>query len=92
MEGPLNIIPAKEWDIDTDYAEDVIEDGTSFGTAYGDNEERIKELVLANPYHFEQDRETYDHDYVGDYKNKEIKSIKSKDLKLVRQAFEQWKI
>ena len=89
MEGPLNIIPAKEWDIDTDYAEDVIEYGTSFGTAYGDNEERIKELVLANPYHFEQDRETYDHDYVGDYKNKEIKSIKSKDLKLVRQAFEQ---
>jgi len=89
MEGPLDIIPAKEWEVDTDYSEDVIEYGTSFGTAYGDNEERVKELVLANPWHFENDRETYDHDYVGDYQSKEIKSIKSKDLKLVRQAFEQ---
>ena len=88
MEGPLDIIPAKVWEIDTDYSEDVIEYGTSYGTAYGDNEERVKELVLANPWHFEQDRETHDHDYVGDYKSKEIKSIKSKDLKLVRQAFE----
>lgn len=89
MEGPLDIIPAKQWDIDTDYSEDVVEYATSYGTAYGDNEERIKELVLANPYHFEQDRETYDHDYTGDYRTKKIKSIKSKDLKLVRQAFEQ---
>ena len=89
MEGPLDIIPAKQWDVDTDYSEDVIEYGTSFGTAYGDNEERVKELVLANPWHFEQDRETHDHDYVGDYRSKEIKSIKSKDLKLVRRAFEQ---
>tara|TARA_Y100000389_G_scaffold203440_1_gene251865 strand:+ start:240 stop:1001 length:762 start_codon:yes stop_codon:yes gene_type:complete len=89
MEGPLDIIPAKEWDIETDYSEDVIEYGTSFGTAYGDNEERVKGLVLAHPYNFEQDRETYDHDYVGDYKSKEIKDIKSKDIKLVRQAFEQ---
>jgi hypothetical protein len=88
MEGPLDIIPAKQWDVDTDYSEDVIEYGTSYGTAYGDNEERVKELVLANPWKFEQDRETHDHDYVGDYKSKEIKSIKSKDLKLVRQAFE----
>ncbi len=89
MEGPLDIIPAKQWDVDTDYSEDVVEYATSFGTAYGDNEERIKELVLANPYHFEQDRETYDHDYTGDYRSKEIKSIKSKDIKLVRQSFEQ---
>jgi len=89
MEGPLDIIPAKQWEVDTNYSEDVIEHGTSYGTAYGDNEERVKELVLANPWKFEQDRETYDHDYVGDYKSKEIKSIKSKDIKLVRQAFEQ---
>ncbi len=89
MEGPLDIIPAKQWDVDTDYSEDVIEYGTSFGTAYGDNQERVKELVLANPWHFEQDRETHDHDYVGEYKSKEIKSIKSKDIKIVRQAFEQ---
>lgn len=88
MEGPLDIIPAKQWEVDTNYSEDVIEHGTSYGTAYGDNEERVKELVLANPWKFEQDRETYDHDYVGDYKSKEIKSIKSKDIKLVRQAFE----
>ena len=88
MEGPLDIIPAKQWDINTDYSEDVIEYGTSYGIAYGDNEERVKELVLAHPWHFEQDRETHDHDYVGDYKSKEIKSVKSKDIKLVRQAFE----
>jgi hypothetical protein len=88
MEGPLNIVPAKEWDVDTDYSEDVIEYGTSYGAAYGDDEERIKELVLANPWHFEQDRETHDHDYVGDYKSKEIKSIKSKEIRLIRQAFE----
>lgn len=88
MEGPLNIIPAKKWEVDTDYSEDVIEYGTSFGTAYGDNEERVKELVLANPWHFEQDRETNDHDYVGEYKSKEIKRIQSDDIKLVRQAFE----
>jgi len=89
MEGPLDIIPAKQWEVDTDYSEDVIEYGTSFGSAYGDNEERVKELVLAHPWHFETDRETYDHDYVGEYKSKEIKRIKSKDIKLVRQAFEQ---
>lgn len=89
MEGPLNIIPAKQWEVDTDYSEDVIEYGTSFGSVYGDNEERIKELVLAHPYRFEQDRETHDHDYVGDYKSKEIKKMVSKDIKLVRQAFEQ---
>ena len=88
MEGPLNIVPAKEWDVDTDYSEDVIEYGTSYGAAYGDDEERIKELVLANPWHFEQDRDTHDHDYVGDYKSKEIKSIKSKEIRLIRQAFE----
>ncbi len=88
MEGPLDIIPAKQWDVDTDYSEDVIEYGTSYGTVYGDNEERVKELVLANPWKFEQDRETHDHDYVGDYKSKEIKTIVSKDIKLVRQAFE----
>lgn len=88
MEGPLDIIPAKQWEVDTDYSEDVIEYGTSYGTAYGDNEERIKELVLANPWHFEQDRETNDHDYVGEYKSTEIKRIQSKDIKLVRQAFE----
>jgi len=89
MEGPLNIIPAKQWDVDTDYSEDVIEYGTSFGSVYGDNEERVKELVLAHPWHFETDRETHDHDYVGEYKSKEIKRIKSNDIKLVRQAFEQ---
>ena len=88
MEGPLNIIPAKKWDVDTDYSEDVIEYGTSYGTAYGDNEERVKELVLANPWKFEQERDTHDHDYVGEYKSKEIKTIGSKDIKLVRQAFE----
>tara|TARA_B100000287_G_scaffold425329_1_gene471437 strand:- start:173 stop:889 length:717 start_codon:yes stop_codon:yes gene_type:complete len=88
MEGPLDIITAKQWDVDTDYSEDVIEHGTSYGTAYGDNEERVKELVLAHPWHFEQDRETHDHDYVGDYKNKEITNISVKDIKLVRQAFE----
>ena len=88
MEGPLNIVPAKEWDVDTDYSEDVIEYGTSYGAAYGDDEERIKELVLANPWHFEQDRDTHDREYVGDYKSKEIKSIKSKEIRLIRQAFE----
>jgi hypothetical protein len=65
MEGPLDIITAKQWDVDTDYSEDVIEYGTSYGRAYGDNEERVKELVLANPWHFETDRETRDHDYAG---------------------------
>lgn len=88
MEGPLDIIPGKEWDVDTDYSEDVIEYGTSYGTAYGDDEERVKELVLANPWHFEHDRETHDHDYVGDYKSKEIKDIKYKELNLLRQSFE----
>jgi len=88
MEGPLDIIPAKQWDVDTDYSEDVIEYGTSFGSAYGDNEERVKELVLAHPWHFEQDRETHDHDYVGDYKSKKITNLSVKDIKLVRQAFE----
>lgn len=88
MEGPLNIIPAKQWELDTEYSEDVIEHGVSYGTSYGDNEERVKKIVFDNPWKFEHDRNVQDHEYIGEYRPKKIEVVGSKEIKLVRQPFE----
>jgi len=67
---PLNIIPAKQWELNTEYSEDVIEHGVSYGYSYGDNEERVKKIVFDNPWKFEHDRNVQDHEYIGDYRPK----------------------
>jgi|3_EtaG_2_1085321.scaffolds.fasta_scaffold48561_2 hypothetical protein len=85
--GPIELVPAKAWMIDVDYAEDVVEYGTSYGLVFGSDKEKAQEVILDNPWWFEQDRETHDHDYVGDYKDKEISKVEPKEYTLKPQDF-----
>jgi len=85
--GPIELVPAKAWMIDVDYAEDVVEYGTSYGLVFGSDKEKAQEVILDTPWWFEQDRETHDHDYVGDYKDKEISKVEPKEYTLKPQDF-----
>jgi len=65
-EGDIELVPGKMVDVDVSMKETVTEYFTLMCAAYGGNKDKIVKVVKENPWLFEVDRQTEDHDYHGD--------------------------
>ena len=65
-EGDIELVPGKMVDIDMSMKETVTEYFTLMCEAYGGDKNKSLKVVKENPWLYEVDRQTEDHDYHGD--------------------------
>ena len=61
----IELIPAYSYAIDVSFEEDVVEYGRLFLDIHTPNQKDAERMALENPWSYEVDRETDDHDYSG---------------------------
>ncbi len=64
--GDIELVPGKMVDVDVSMKETVTEYFTLMCEAYGGNKDKVTRAVKKNPWLYEVDRQTEDHDYHGD--------------------------
>ena len=83
----IELVPAYSYSIDVEFEEDVIEYGRLFLDIHTPNQEAAEKMALENPWDYEVDRETDDHDYSGDHRNLEIYDVQKNEWYLSPEMF-----
>ena len=71
----IELVPSYSYAVDVSFEEDVVEYGRLYLDVHTPNQEDAERMALEDPWRFEVDRETDDHDYSGDYRDLDISSI-----------------
>jgi len=81
-EGDIELVPGKMVDVDVSMKETVTEYFTLMCEAYGGNKDKAVRVVKENPWLYEVDRQTEDHDYHGDMELDEGQNVEVTDRQM----------
>jgi len=83
--GDIELVPGKMVDVDVSMKETVTEYFTLMCEAYGGNKDKVLREVKENPWLYEVDRQTEDHDYHGDMELYDDGNLEVSDRQMILQ-------